>query len=97
MAERSSAALDALGLGEHTAQLVGELSGGQRQRVAVARALASRPEVVLADEPTSALDAHWRGVVLDHLRAEARRGAVVVVASSDLEVTSMCDQVIRLA
>jgi putative ABC transport system ATP-binding protein len=97
VAERSGAVLSALGLGEHTAQLVGELSGGQRQRVAVARALASRPDVILADEPTSALDAHWRQVVLDLLKAEARRGAVVVVASSDLEVTSACDEVIRLA
>jgi putative ABC transport system ATP-binding protein len=97
VAERSCAVLSALGLGEHTAQLVGELSGGQRQRVAVARALASRPDVILADEPTSALDAHWRQVVLDLLKAEARRGAVVVVASSDLEVTSACDEVIRLA
>jgi putative ABC transport system ATP-binding protein len=97
VAERSGAVLAALGLGEHTAQLVGELSGGQRQRVAVARALASRPDVILADEPTSALDAHWRQVVLDLLKAEARRGAVVVVASSDQEVTHACDEVIRLA
>jgi putative ABC transport system ATP-binding protein len=97
VAARSGAVLSALGLGEHTAQLVGELSGGQRQRVAVARALASRPDVILADEPTSALDDHWRGVVLDLLKAEARRGAVVVAASSDLEVTSVCDEVISLA
>jgi putative ABC transport system ATP-binding protein len=97
VAERSTAALTVLGLGEHTAQLVGELSGGQRQRVAVARALATRPDVILADEPTSALDPHWRQVVLDQLIAEARRGAVVVVASSDSEVTSVCDALITLS
>jgi putative ABC transport system ATP-binding protein len=96
VADRSAAALSVLGLAEHTAQLVGELSGGQRQRVAVARALAPRPDVILADEPTSALDPHWRQVVLDLLIAEARRGAVVVVASSDSEVTSVCDAVITL-
>jgi putative ABC transport system ATP-binding protein len=94
--ERSTAALSLLGLGEHTAQLVGELSGGQRQRVAVARALATRPDVILADEPTSALDPHWRQVVLELLIAEARRGAVVVVASSDPEVTKVCDALITL-
>jgi putative ABC transport system ATP-binding protein len=96
VAERSAASLSALGLGEHTAQLVGELSGGQRQRVAVARALATRPDVILADEPTSALDPHWRGVVLELLLAEARRGAVVVVASNDSEVTSVCDALVTL-
>jgi putative ABC transport system ATP-binding protein len=83
-------------LGEHTAQLVGELSGGQRQRVAVARALSTQPDVILADEPTSALDPHWRQVVLELLIAEARRGAIVVVASSDAEVTSVCDALITL-
>jgi len=96
VAERSLAALDALGLADHTAQLVGDLSGGQRQRVAVARALAGRNDVVLADEPTSALDPHWRGVVLDLLTAEAHRGAIVVVASSDAEVTSICDEIVSL-
>jgi putative ABC transport system ATP-binding protein len=96
VAARSLAALEALGLADHAAQLVGDLSGGQRQRVAVARALASRHDVVLADEPTSALDPHWRGVVLDLLASEAKRGAIVVVASSDPEVTSICDHVVNL-
>lgn len=96
VAERSAAALTVLGLGEHTAQLVGELSGGQRQRVAVARALSTQPDVILADEPTSALDPHWRQVVLELLIAEARRGGIVVVASSDAEVTSVCDALITL-
>lgn len=97
VAERSAAALSVLGLGEHGAQLVGELSGGQRQRLAVARALASRPDVILADEPTSALDPEWRRVVLELLVAEARRGALVVVASSDPEVTAVCDGVVALS
>lgn len=96
VAERSAAALSVLGLVEHTAQLVGDLSGGQRQRVAVARALADRPDVILADEPTSALDPHWRQIVLELLAAEARRGAVVVVASSDTEVTSVCHELVIL-
>ncbi len=96
VAERSAAALAALGLADHGAQLIGDLSGGQRQRVAVARSLAAQHDVVLADEPTSALDPHWRQVVLEMLAREARRGAIVVVASSDAEVMSICDDVVRL-
>jgi putative ABC transport system ATP-binding protein len=96
VAERSLAALTALGLADHHAQLVQNLSGGQRQRVAVARALAGRPDVILADEPTSALDPHWRQVVLDLLVAEAQRGVAVVLASSDDEVTAICDELVTL-
>jgi putative ABC transport system ATP-binding protein len=95
-ARASAAVLSKLGLTDHAAQQVGDLSGGQRQRVAVARALVSTPDVILADEPTSALDPHWRQVVLDLLIDEARRGAVVIVASSDSEVTSVCDELITL-
>lgn len=96
ISERSLDALEALGLADHHAQLVEHLSGGQRQRIAVARALAGHPDVILADEPTSALDPHWRGVVLELLEAEARRGAAVVLASSDDEVTVICDNLIEL-
>ena len=97
VAQRAATALDQLGLGDHTAQLVGTLSGGQRQRVAVARTLATDPDLILADEPTSALDEHWREVVLQQLVAHARRGAVVIVASGDADVTSACDREISLA
>jgi putative ABC transport system ATP-binding protein len=96
VADATSAALGAVGLSDHASQLVRDLSGGQRQRVAVARALADRPEVILADEPTASLDDHWRGVVLDLLTAEARRGAVVIIASSDPAVTSICNELIEL-
>ncbi len=96
VAHRSAAGLSALGLGEHGSQLVSQLSGGQRQRVAIARALVGQPDVILADEPTAALDAHWRKVILELLQAEARRGAVVVICSSDAEVTEVCDEVIVL-
>jgi putative ABC transport system ATP-binding protein len=93
---RALGVLEALGLGDHATQLVSTLSGGQRQRVAVARALAGAPDLILADEPTSALDEHWRTAVLDQLRDQARRGAIVILASGDDEVADACDRVIAL-
>jgi putative ABC transport system ATP-binding protein len=94
---RAGDALERLGLADHVGQLVATLSGGQRQRVAVARALAAQPDLLLADEPTSALDETLRDVVLAELVAQARRGAIVIVASGDTAVTAACDRVIELA
>jgi len=96
IADRTTSTLARLGLADHLSQLVGTLSGGQRQRVAVARALAAEPDLILADEPTSALDEHWRVNVLEELVAQARRGAVVILASGDGEVIGACDRVVAL-
>jgi putative ABC transport system ATP-binding protein len=82
------------GLGD---RLVDRLSGGQQQRVAVARALAVRPDLLLADEPTSELDEVSRDHLVGELRAEASRGAVVVIASHDRDVLAACDRVLWLA
>ncbi|MEO9325792.1 ATP-binding cassette domain-containing protein [Nocardioides sp. C4-1] len=89
--ETAAGALAAVGMAESHAHLVEELSGGQQQRVAVARGLAQRASVLLADEPTSELDATNRDVVLALLRAEADRGAVVVLATNDLDAVRVCD------
>ncbi|MFC4063594.1 ABC transporter ATP-binding protein [Actinoplanes subglobosus] len=66
-------------------RLPSALSGGQRQRVAVARALAPRPEILVADEPVSALDATVRVRVLDLLRdVSERNGTALVMVSHDV-------------
>ena len=96
IAETVQTALASVGLDEAAHQLVDELSGGQQQRLAIARGLAERGDVVLADEPTSELDAGNRAVVMALLRAEAERGAAVLVATHDPEAAALCDAELHL-
>jgi putative ABC transport system ATP-binding protein len=93
---RARAALASVGLAESGSHLAEELSGGQQQRVAVARGLALRGHVLLADEPTSELDHDNRERVLALLRAEASRGAIVIMATHDPEAAAQADGEIRL-
>jgi heme ABC exporter ATP-binding subunit CcmA len=93
---RVQAVLDRLGLAPVADHLVEDLSGGQQQRVAVARALVTAAEVVLADEPTAELDADNRELVVSLLLERARAGGVVVIASHDPDVVDACDDVLDL-
>ena len=75
-----------------------ELSGGQQQRVAVARALASRPEVVFADEPTGNLDSHTGAGILDFMRRAVREyHQTIVMVTHDPVAASYADRVLFLA
>ncbi|MEV6343826.1 ATP-binding cassette domain-containing protein [Actinoplanes sp. NPDC051851] len=94
---RTTDALTAVGLGAQGGQLIEELSGGQQQRAAIARGLALHGAVLLADEVTSELDAANRQKVLELLRAEAERGAAVVLATHDPEAAALCDRELHLA
>ena len=93
---RVQAALESVGLAPVADHLVEDLSGGQQQRVAVARALVTAAEVVLADEPTAELDADNRELVVSLLLERARTGSVVVIASHDPDVVDACDDVLDL-
>jgi putative ABC transport system ATP-binding protein len=93
---RVQAALESMGLDPVADHLVEDLSGGQQQRVAVARALVTAAEVVLADEPTAELDADNRELVVSLLLERARTGGVVVIASHDPDVVDACDDVLDL-
>jgi putative ABC transport system ATP-binding protein len=74
-----------------------ELSGGQQQRVAVARALASRPEIIFADEPTGNLDSRAGAEILDFMRRAVREmGQTIVMVSHDPVAASYADQVLFL-
>ena len=75
-----------------------ELSGGQQQRVAVARALASRPEIIFADEPTGNLDSTTGAEILAFMRHAVRElGQTIVMVTHDPVAASYADRVVFLA
>ncbi len=93
---RTAEALRVVGLEDSGNHLIEELSGGQQQRVALARVLARRADLALVDEPTSDLDASNRMRVVSALRAEAARGALVVMSTHDPEAAAEADLVLEI-
>ncbi|PAU64910.1 methionine ABC transporter ATP-binding protein [Pseudomonas sp. PIC25] len=101
--ELSAAEIDArvaellarVGLSDHAKKYPAQLSGGQKQRVGIARALATRPKILLCDEATSALDPQTTGQVLQ-LLAEINRelGLTIVLITHEMDVIRrVCDRV----
>jgi putative ABC transport system ATP-binding protein len=75
-----------------------ELSGGQQQRVAVARALASRPQIIFADEPTGNLDSRAGGEILDFMRLAVHDlGQTIVMVTHDPVAASYAERIVFLA
>jgi putative ABC transport system ATP-binding protein len=90
--------IDSVGLADRLTHRPSELSGGQQQRVAVARALASQPEVVFADEPTGNLDSRTGAEILEFMRdAVVQLGQTVVMVTHDPVAASYSDRVVLLA
>ncbi|MDX6681717.1 MAG: putative transport system ATP-binding protein [Solirubrobacteraceae bacterium] len=94
--ERTRAALESVGLGERADHLPRQLSGGQQQRVAVARAIVSRPDVVLADEPTGNLDSTSQDEVLAVLGDVHARGATIVMVTHSREVAEHATRIVHV-
>jgi putative ABC transport system ATP-binding protein len=87
-----------VGLDQRLTHRPSELSGGQQQRVAVARALASRPEIVFADEPTGNLDSRTGAEILAFMRLAVRElGQTIVMVTHDPVAASYADRVVFLA
>ncbi|MEV1045342.1 ABC transporter ATP-binding protein [Streptomyces sp. NPDC049916] len=90
--------IDMVGLSGRLGHRPTELSGGQQQRVAVARALASQPEIIFGDEPTGNLDSRSGAEVLGFLRNSVRElGQTVVMVTHDATAAAYADRVIFLA
>lgn len=74
-----------------------DLSGGQKQRLAIARAIASSPEILFADEPTGNLDSVTGAVVEDLLfNYNKEKGVTLVLVTHDEDLSSRCDIIIRV-
>jgi putative ABC transport system ATP-binding protein len=90
--------IDIVGLRSRLTHRPSELSGGQQQRVAVARALASRPEVIFADEPTGNLDSRTGTEILDFMAMAVRDlGQTIVMVTHDPAAAGHADAVLFLA
>lgn len=95
--ERAREVLDQLGLGEFADRRPNELSGGQQQRVAVARAVASKPKVVLADEPTANLDGENAEILLKMMRdLNTDNDITFVFSTHDPRVVAYARRVVTL-
>ncbi len=94
--ERARAELESVGLGDRLGHRPSQLSGGQRQRAAIARALVTRPAILLADEPTGALDTKTGDAVLALFEEIHGRGTTIIVVTHDPDVAARCRRTVRI-
>ncbi|MCI9554169.1 MAG: ABC transporter ATP-binding protein [Oscillibacter sp.] len=90
-------AVKLLGLEEKLDSLPGQLSGGQQQRAAIARALASKPAILLADEPTGNLDSKTSDDVMGLLQMSSREfHQTIVMITHNPEIAQRADRIVRI-
>jgi putative ABC transport system ATP-binding protein len=97
MIDRAKEALAVVGLADHARHLPDQLSGGQRQRVSIARALVTRPSIVLADEPTANLDSANAASIIELMRSLNEKQSVTFLFSThDPALLAKVPRVVRL-
>lgn len=87
----------ALGMSEKMRSMPNQLSGGQQQRAAIARAIASKPAIILADEPTGNLDSRTGMDVMGLLKVSGEKfGQTIVLITHNPEIAQMADRTVRI-
>jgi lipoprotein-releasing system ATP-binding protein len=90
--------LGEVGLADRSIHRAGELSGGEQQRVSIARALITRPKLLLADEPTGDLDNQTAEALFSLLESlHASHGLTSILVTHNMPLARRCDRVLRLA
>ena len=92
--QRAEQALEKVGLGSRGDHHPSQLSGGQQQRVASARALVSRPEVLLADEPTGNLDTRTSIEIMGLFQDLNDSGITVIMVTHELDIAAYCKRIV---
>ncbi len=89
--------IEALGLEQMLDRLPNQLSGGQQQRAAIARALATKPAILLADEPTGNLDSRTSQDVLSLMKTTGQKFAqTMVMITHNQEIAQLADRIVRI-
>lgn len=95
--QRTKELLEAVGIGDRINSRPSKLSGGQQQRVAVARALASKPEFILADEPTANLDSHSTTSLLELMsQMNKKYNTTFIFATHDQRVMDKARRIVTI-
>ena len=94
--ERAMHALEIVGLGDRIKHSPNELSGGQQQRVGIARALVTRPSLLLADEPTGNLDSRTSLEIMDIFQALNRDGLTIMMVTHEADISRFAKRTIVL-
>jgi putative ABC transport system ATP-binding protein len=93
-AARAKEALVHVGLGDRLGHHPNQMSGGQQQRVAVARAIVSKPRIILADEPTGNLDSRTSTEIMALFQELGRAGMTIVVVTHESDIAAFASRVV---